>query len=253
VVGDQAETPRKIIYTATIELLVDDFDKAEAELTLLVRDMKGYVAASDIQGERGMPRSGQWTIRIPEARLDATVAAITQLGEARRNRRDSQEITENYYDLNGRLKTFQIEEEGLLKLYQGKAPNSKLEELVVLRRELTQIRAQIEEMTSKLKRWDNQVELATVVVAMRDRKDYVPPVVPDFGGSVGQTFKASINALFHVGKRLVLVLVAVTPWLAVLGVFGAPVWWRLWRTYKARQSAPPAQQSLVAPPPASNA
>ncbi|MCI0458252.1 MAG: DUF4349 domain-containing protein [Gemmataceae bacterium] len=251
--GGQEAAPRKLIYTATIELIVEDFDWAEEELTRLVQEMKGYVAASDLQGERGVPRSGQWTLRVPVAQFDALVAALTQLGEARRNKRDSQDITENYYDLKERLKTFHIEEEGLRKLYQEKAPTSKLEELAVLRRELTQIRAQIEEMTGKLKRWDNQVELATVVVTIRDRKDYVPPMVPDFGGSVGRAFEGSIHAMVSVAKGLVLVVVALAPWLVVLGVLGAPVWWRLWRTYKARPSTSPPQQPVVTPPPAPSA
>jgi hypothetical protein len=249
----KAETPRKIIYTGTVDLIVDDFDKAQEELTRLVADMKGYIAASDVQGERGAPRSGRWTIRVPEAQFDALVAALAKLGEARRNSRDSQDITEHYYDLKERLKTFQIEEEGLRKLYQEKAPTSKLEELAVLRREMTQIRSQIEEMTGKLKRWDNQVELATIVVTIRDRKDYVPPVVPDFGGNIGRTFQGSIEALVSVGKGLVLTVVALTPWLVVLGVLGSPLWWRLWRTYRTRKSTPPPSQPAVTPPPAPSA
>jgi hypothetical protein len=247
------ETPRKIIYTGSIDLIVDDFDKVQEDLTRLVADMKGYIAGSDIQGERGVPRSGRWTIRVPEARFDTLAAAIAKLGEARRNTRDSQDITEGYYDLKERIKTYQIEEEGLRSLYQEKAPASKLEELAVLRRELTQIRAQIEEMTGKLKRWDKQVELATIVVSVHDRKDYVPPVVPDFGGSIGRTFQGSIEALVTAGKGLVLAVVALAPWLVVLGLLGAPVWWRLWRIYKTPKSSPPASPPAVTPPPAPSA
>jgi hypothetical protein len=247
------ETPRKIIYTGTVDLIVEDFDKVQEELTRLINDMKGYVAASDMQGERGTPRSGRWTLRVPVANFDALVAAITKLGETRRNSRDSQDITEGYYDLKERLKTYQIEEEGLRKLYQEKAPTSKLEELAVLRRELTQIRSEIEQMTGKLKRWDNQVELATIIVSIHDRKDYVPPVVPDFGGSVGRTFQGSIEALISAGKGLVLGVVALAPWLVVLGVLGAPVWWRLRRISRKRKSTSPLPQPAVAPPPAPSA
>jgi hypothetical protein len=247
------ETPRKIIYTGTIDLIVDDFDKVEEELTRLVSENKGYISSSDIQGERGVPRSGRWTIRVPEPHFAALVAELSKLGEARRNTKDSQDITENYYDLKERLKTFQIEEEGLRKLYQEKAPSSKLEEIAVLRRELTQIRAQIEEMTGKLKRWDNQVELATVIVTVHDRKDYVPPVVPDFSGSVGRTFQGSIEALVSAGKGLVLAAVALAPWVLVLGLLGAPLWWRFWRASKVRKSAPPPPPPVVTPPPAPSA
>jgi hypothetical protein len=242
------EAPRKIIYTGAIDLIVEDFDKAEQELVRLVEDMKGYVGASETKGERGAPRSGRWTVRVPEPRFAELRSAVARLGEARRNSIDSDDVTENYYDLKERLKTFQVEEEGLRDLYKEKAPSSKLEELAVLRRELTQIRSHIEEMTGKLKRWDKQAELATVVVTMQDRKDYTPPIVPDFGGAVGRTFQGSVEALVGVAKWLVLAVVALAPWAAVAAVLGAPFWWRLWRKFRARTTTPPAP--AVHPPPA---
>src|SRR6516165_3827836 len=39
-------TPRKIIYTGVIDLIVDDFDKAELLLRQLVEEHKGYLANS---------------------------------------------------------------------------------------------------------------------------------------------------------------------------------------------------------------
>src|ERR1700687_2475225 len=66
--GDEkpaTEAPRKIIYTAQIELIADDFDKIEQELDQLVKDHEAYVAKSDTHGSPGVPRSGTWTIRVP--------------------------------------------------------------------------------------------------------------------------------------------------------------------------------------------
>ena len=70
---------------------------------------------------------------------------------------------------------------------------------------------------------------------MRDRKDYVPPIVQDFGGRVGQAFHGSIDALVGFGKGVVLTVVALAPWLLLLAILGSPLWLRLWRAYKARR------------------
>jgi hypothetical protein len=245
--------PRKIIYTANVDLIVEDFGKAAEELKQLVAERDGFVATADVQGETGQPRSGRWTLRVPVEHFDALLTALTKLGEARRSTLDSQDISENYYDLKERLKTYQTEEEGLRSLYKEKAPNSKLDELAVLRREMTAVRAQIDEMVGRLKRWDNQTELATVIVSMRDRKDYVPSVVPDFGGSVGRTFQQSIEALVSLGKGIVLVIVALAPWVAIVGVLGSPGWWRLWQVYRAWKNRPALPQPVAAPPAAPSA
>jgi hypothetical protein len=76
------------------------------------------------------------------------------------------------------------------------------------------------------------VDFATVTVKLLDRRDYMPPLMPDFGSTVGRTFQGSIEALATFGKGIILVVVALAPWLAVLGLLGAPavVIWRRWRT-----------------------
>jgi hypothetical protein len=178
---------------------------------------------------------------VPQGQFDTLVAGVAKLGEALQNRRDSEDVTEGYYDTKERLRTFEVEEEGLRKYYESKAPTGKPEDMMAVRRELTEIRAQIEKMKGRIKRWDNQVELATVVVKVHERKDYVPPsstnapVEPGFGQSLGGTFSGSIDALVAVGKGFVLGVVAVAPWLAIVAVVGSPLWVYLWRARRSRK------------------
>src|SRR5262249_9381319 len=44
-------------------------------------------------------------------------------------------------------------------------------------------------------------------------KDYTPPVNPTFGTQIGRTFRESIALLTSFGKGIVLIVVAVAPWL----------------------------------------
>ncbi len=235
---DKAETPRKVIYTANLDIVVEDFDKASDELTKALREQNATIASSDVRGESGMPRSGKWTIRVPEARYRDLIVALTKLGETLHNRADSEDVSEGYYDTKERLKTFEIEEKGLRDYYDKHAPNAKPEDMMAVRREMKQIRAEIETMKGRLNRWDNQVEFSTVVVTLRDRKDYVPPIVPDFGGQIGRAFQGSIELLVSFGKGLVVTVVALAPWLLLLAVLGSPLWLRLWRAFKARKRLP---------------
>jgi hypothetical protein len=235
------EAPRKIIYTANVNLIVENFDAAVEELDALIRNNKAFIASSDVRGERGKPRSGMWTVRVPQGQFDTLVAAVAKLGEALQNRRDSQDVTEGYYDAKERLKTLEVEEEALRKYYAQKQPTSTPAEMMAVHDKLTEFRTQIEQTKGRIKRWDNQVELATVAINVRERKDYVPPsssnapVEPSFGQSLGGTFSGSIDALVVVGKDLVLGVVAVAPWLAIIAVVGSPLWVHLWRARRTRK------------------
>jgi hypothetical protein len=234
----EGETPRKIIYTADLKLVVEDFDKAVDELDRLIQEQKGYVAKSDIRGERGRPRSGQWTVRVLEPNFRTLVAGIAKLGETLQNRIDSEDVSENYYDTKERLKTLEVQEKGLREYYDKLAPTTKPIDMMPVNESLTRVRTQIEEMKGRIRRWDKQVEYTTIVVNMQDRKDYVPPVVPNFGGSIGRTFQGSIEWLVNVGKGLTLAAVALTPWILLVVVLGGPWWPRLWRRFKARRRFP---------------
>jgi hypothetical protein len=234
--GADKAAERKVIFTANVDLVVEDFDAAEAQLLTLVKDRRGYVARSDLQGTPGSPRTGTWTVRVPARTFEDFLDAVAKLGELRHCTTDSEDITDAYYDLQAHIKNDETREEGLRTLYRDKASTGKLEDLLAIDRELSAVRGKIDSQKGQLQRWDKQVAFSTATVTMRDRRGYVPPVQASFGGTVGQTFSSSLDALVSFGKMVVLAAVAVAPWLAVLAVLAAPVWFgrrrlfrRVWR------------------------
>jgi hypothetical protein len=227
--------PRKIIYSATVDLISDDFDKAEQELQRLIKDHNGYVARSEVRGSPGSPRFGNWTVRVPVDQFDVFLQEAAQLGELRRSATDSEDITDKFYDLAAHIKTDEAEEEGLRKLLE-KTPNGKLEDLLAVRRELKAVRGQIEEQKGRLQRWNKQTELATAIVSIHDRKDYEAPLSPGFGTTLGGTFLGSVKALIACGRAIVLAVVAMAPWLAVLAVLAVPLLFTWRRNHRGSSS-----------------
>ncbi|HEV3260706.1 MAG TPA: DUF4349 domain-containing protein, partial [Gemmataceae bacterium] len=132
--------------------------------------------------------------------------------------------TDKYYDLQAHIKTNEVEEEGLQKLYLEKSASAKLPDLIPIRHELREIRGEIEAQKGQLTRWDKETQYATVTVNLQDRKDYVPPTSPDFGTSIARTFQGSIGALVDFGKAIVIAAVALAPWLPLLAAVIVPVW-----------------------------
>src|SRR5262245_6949262 len=212
--AEAAPVARKIIYTATINLVVADFDDAHRSLTNLVESHGGFVARSDVSGSPGAPRHGSWTARVPVAKFRPFVDALVALGEATRNQTDSQDVTDEFYDTEARVKNKKVEEERLLE--HLKKSTGKLEEILTVERELARVRGEIEQAQGRLQRLGNLSALTTVTVTVQERKDYVPPTAPSFGTSVGRSFGDSVAALVRLGQGLVVVGAALLPWLPLL-------------------------------------
>jgi hypothetical protein len=246
--GDGAQppvqpVPRKIIYTAEVKLVVDDLPKAEDQLRQLIKQSGGFVAQSELSGSAGSRRSGHWRVRVPVDGFDAFMAEIVKLGFPEVNKTDSQDVTEQYYNLEARIKNRKSEEESLRKLLEE--THGKMEDILAVRRELNQVRGDIDQKEGQLRRLANLSSLTTVNVTFREEKDYVPPESPTFGSNIAHTFAGSLDALQTLGKGAVLGVVALVPWLPVFVLIATPAW-LLVRRRRGLLSQPVA----ATPPPA---
>jgi hypothetical protein len=206
--------PRKIIYTAGIDLVVGDLSEAIAKLDAVTKQFHGLVAQSAITSNPGAPRSANWRVRVPVDRFSEFVNEVAGLGEAIKNTTDSDDITEKYYDFQVRMENKQVQLERLQKIIKERT--GKISEVLEAERELGRVTTELEELKGSLKLWDNQTALSTVSITMRERTRYVAPVAPSFAGNAEETFSSSVHALVVFGQNLALVIVALTPWLPLI-------------------------------------
>jgi hypothetical protein len=213
---------RKIIYTGDIEVIVEDFGKAAAAIEKLVRDNKGYLAHSDISNSPGAPRSGTWRARVPVDRFDAFRDAVAGLGEVQKNVTDSQDVTDEFYDLQARIKNKQKEEARLNDILQK--ATGKLEDVLKVEEVLSRVRGEIEQLQGQAQRLANLTALTTITITLHERRSYVPPEAPGLGTTLGRTFSGSVDALASLGRGLLVLVVALAPWLPVAALIALPCW-----------------------------
>jgi hypothetical protein len=239
-----APVERKIVYTATVKLVVADFGKAEQDLEQLAKANKGYMSQAEVSGAAGGSRQGLWKVRIPVARFNEFREAIKKLGELIRYASDANDVTEEYYDLEARIKNKEAEVADLRNLHDK--GSAKIDDVLAVKRELKRATEELDQLKARQRVLENLIELTTVTVEMHERGTYMPPESPTFDTTIGRTFAGSIDALVAVGKALVLVMVALTPWLPVIAVFVVPLWW-IRRRHKAALTRLPVVKP--APPP----
>lgn len=240
-------SPRKIIYTAEVALVVENLSRAQEKLARLVRSSQGYISDTTISGESGEKRSGTWKARVPVERYEAFMAGATRLGELQSVRSQSQDVTAEYYDVAARITNKQVEEARLRRHLEQST--GKLSEILQVERELSRVRGEVEEAQGRIRVLANLSSLTTITITLNEIKNYVPPAPPTFGTQVARAFSSSIDALRDALKGLVVLLAALVPWLVVLAVFGLPARF-IWRRFAkpARSAPPPGPQPPLGPP-----
>lgn len=214
--ADGPRLQRKIIYTATLDLIVESFAEVSAGIDRLVRQFDAFVANSNIDTASGRPRSGTWTIRVPVARYDEFLAAAGSLGELQRRTESSREVTAEYYDLDTRIRNKLREEE---RLREHLASNTgTLEEILTVEKELSRVRTEGEQLQGQLRVLQDLTALSTVTLSIREIQGYVPVESPTFATRLGRAWTQSLEGLLTAGQLTVIAAAALAPWLLVMAV-----------------------------------
>lgn len=155
----------KVIKTAdlTVEVKAGTFDKAFGDAEFVAKKYGGYVMSSSTSGDKAM--SGYLMIRVPSKNFDYAMNDLRGLGETKSESRNGQEVTDQFIDLNARLKTWQSQESVLLRLMDNA---NSISETMTVQRELQQVQYQIEQIKGQLRVLRDQTSYSTIAVTVQE-------------------------------------------------------------------------------------
>lgn len=176
-VGIQAASlDRKIIRTARIGLALDDPDAAVDEITALTEDAGGFVAAADLRrGDDDLLR-GSMTLRVPATDLSGVLDALTRLADEVTDRSlGSQDVTDEYADIDAQLRNLRALEAQLLDLLaEVREDGADAQGLLAVFDELRGVREEIERLQGRRQVLDDRIDLATVEVRLTPSVEAAP-------------------------------------------------------------------------------
>ncbi len=225
---------RKIIQNHHLDVAVKDLDFAEKSLLELVALSGGYISRSDIGKNPGARRQGSWTLRVPGNKASDIARDILGLGEPIKQSSDAKDVSEEYYDLEARIKNKKIEEDRLI--LHLKDSTGKLVDILACEKEITRVRGEIEQAQGRINMLANLSSLATIQVSFVEHKDYKPEAAPTFQTKIQRTFDSSLEQLLETGQRIVLGIVGWAPWVVAWGVIllGLRFLWKAWQSRKPK-------------------
>lgn len=243
--GDNAPLPaqRKLIQTAELHIEVDAYETARRALDKQLAALGGWVENARVEHSDGHVSSAELTLRVPADKLGELVSDAAGFGRVLHESLDTQDVSESYWDMSARLKNAKRLEARLLELLGSSAGN--VTQLLEVERELARVREQIERFEGQLQRYDDQVTMSTVKLRLATRQTYAAGTEPTVGERVKVTLGGSWQVMVGAGYALLLVVVALLPWLVPLGFAG----WLVRSAVRRRR----ARRALAAPAPIASA
>ena len=227
---------RKWVITMSLTAETENLTDAMGLLAEKIQASGGYVESQSISGtavNSGRSPSAYITVRVPAAQLDSFVEDVSGMTNVVSSSRYVEDITLSYTDTEGRVKALKTEEARLLELMEQAQTMS---DLLEIEERLTEVRYQLENYTSTLRLYDNQVDYATLDLTLREVAKFTPPEKQGFWEKVTSGLADSIVDL---GQGLVDVAAWVLielPYLVLVGLLGWLVVFLTRRSIKKRRA-----------------
>ncbi len=206
----------RIIYTADVRIVADDFSAASNKLIELIDKIGGYVANASLDRSSGEARSGSWTVRVPVKKYGDFLTSLDGVGFVESRTQNSEDVTMEYVDVEARIANLKRLEERFIALLNERT--GKLEDVLKVEQELARVRGDIEQAEGRLRYLTNKTDYSTVTISLREQKNYVPPRAPSFGERIATTWSHSLEGLQQAGELAVLAIVAIAPWAVVAAI-----------------------------------
>jgi Domain of unknown function (DUF4349) len=203
---------RMVIYHAEIRMEVKEFQKVQQTIEQLVQNQGGYIVQENVYESEDNRLEGTVTTRIPQAKFQTFLRQLEKLAMKVHSRHvTGEDVTEEFVDLESRLKSKQAVEE---RLYQFLKEAKDTKDLLAISNDLARVQEEIEQIKGRMKYLQNQSALSTVTIHLFENKVIVPDLENKDLNTWERTkkqFISSINLLLSLFSGLIVFIIGNLP------------------------------------------
>jgi hypothetical protein len=215
--ADYAATERLIIRNASLDIVVLDTEGAVDQIDALAEELGGFVIESNLNEYQGGMRA-YLRLRVPAETLDTALERIRDLAmDVRRENVSGQDVTEEYVDLQSRMRHLEATEERLLT-FMAEAEDTEAALEVYDR--LQNIQADIEQVKGRMQYLEESAAMATITLDITPSELAQPIQVGGWRprGTLRNAFESLIRVFQFLVDALIVIAVLVIPILAVIAL-----------------------------------
>ncbi|MBW3619374.1 MAG: DUF4349 domain-containing protein [Actinobacteria bacterium] len=232
---------RKVVFRAHVSLEADDTQAAITDIRRAVERVGGFVATAAVRRGEDDQLRGTLTLRVPSSELDTTLDALRAVGDrVVEERIDSDDVTEEFADVEAQLRNLRALETELLSLLaEVRDKSDNAEQILAVFERIRQVRGEIEQLEGRRQVLDDLVSLATVEVSIEPTSSATPLASDEWrpGDVVRSAVRTTVAALRTVVDVAIWLTLTVLP--VALVVIGVPlvIGLALRRSWRRRQDS----------------
>jgi hypothetical protein len=207
------EFERKLIRTGNITLEVKTLSDAEEKINSWIKGLGGFVTNANTW-ENG----ASFTVRVPSDSFEDAMAQAGDFGKIINRNVNSQDVSDNYYDLKSRLETKYILRDKLTG-YLSQAKDIK--DLLEIERQLNSVLEDIDSTEGRFKRLSGQIDYSTIYINMQFEagKNESGIILPDVKDSWNKFISTVIAFFWGLLKVLFYIVIFGIPLIALAAFF----------------------------------
>ena len=211
-------TDRKLIKTVDLEAETEDLDALLEAVTQRVAELGGYVENQRVYNGSAYAsrrsRSASMTIRIPADMLDGFVDHVANATNIVSRYANTDDVTLTYVATESRVAALEAEQERLLELM---AKAETMADLLEVEARLTDVRYELESVTSQMNVLKNQVSYGTVNLNVDEVVEYTPVEEETFWQRISGGFMDSLRGIGDGIVEFLVFILANLPYLVLIG------------------------------------
>ena len=228
---------RMVIQTGSISMVVTEISVNVQKIADFTKSKNGWVVSSSVGDDEpkplplagtensGTPTSAYVTIRVPAENFDEAMDYIRSLAQkVKIESTQNQDITEEYTDLESRLRNLEAAEKELLKIMER---SGEISDVLAVQRELNNVREQIEQLKGRMQYLKQSVEMSSITANLALAEDQLP-IEPGDKWRPKYVLQQAWNSILNFVKVLSYFFI----WLIVYAVIWLPIIAIVWLIVK---------------------
>lgn len=210
---------RKMVQKVWLGVETEALDTLLSQVNEKIGQLGGYVEAQNIYNGSAYSgrryRNAEIRVRIPAASLNEFVEQVGGISNIVSNRQTMDDITLSYIATESRITALETEQTRLLELL---AMAETMDDLLTIEARLTDVRAELEQVKSTLKLYDNQVDYGTVYLSISEVTEYTVVTEPEtVWERIGEGFRESLQDIGEFFVELFVFVIVALPYLVMIG------------------------------------
>ncbi|HWN09207.1 MAG TPA: DUF4349 domain-containing protein [Pyrinomonadaceae bacterium] len=193
---------RKIIRDANISLEVAAPSQVQHEVNALAESIGGFVVTSEAKRREGSDQTKPQleitlVVRVPSTQFFPTLEKIRSFGSRVLNEKvTGQDVTEEFIDLEARIKTQKALEAQFLEIMKQAG---KVSDALEVQRQIAEVRTEIERLEGRKRFLESRSSLSTITVSLQE-----PAAIVVSSSSFGRSIKEAVRDAVDIAGEIIL-------------------------------------------------